>query len=124
MPESSIEPLWNLRKEIDVHDWLNQTACVFGVTAIALYWRLRSLKYLTPTDSIDIQEERLVWNGAGPEAEGQKPKLYSRKFVEQLHTGLDNGDVAERRVTQVLNCTVQDLEELFRDYGLAPLVDL
>jgi XRE family transcriptional regulator, fatty acid utilization regulator len=124
MPESSIEPLWNLQKEIDVHDWLNQTARVFGVTAIALYWRLRSLKYLTPTDSIDIQEERLVWNGAGPEAEGQKPKLYSRKFVEQLHSGLDNRDVAERRVTQVLNCTGEDLEELFRDYGLEPPVDL
>jgi hypothetical protein len=41
-----------------------------------------------------------------------------------LHTGLDNRDVAERQVTQVLNCTGEDLEELFRDYGLEPPVDL
>ena len=74
MPEPSIEPLWTSRKEVDIHDWLNRTACVLGVTAIALYWRLRSLKYLTPADSIDIQEERLVWNGGGPEDEVKKPK--------------------------------------------------
>ncbi len=124
MPEASIEPLWAARKEPDIHDWLNQAAPVFGVTAIALYWRLRSLRYLTPDDSINIQEDRLVWNGAGPENETKKPKLYSRKFVEQLHAGLDNGRVAVRRVSQVLNCTIDDLEQLFRDYGLEPPFDL
>lgn len=124
MPETSLAPLWASRKEQDIHDWLNQRACIFGVTAIALYWRLRSLKYLTPADSIDIHEERLVWNGAGPEEEAKKPKLYSRKFVERLYAGLDNGSVAVRRVAQVLNCTIEDLEELFREYGLEPPFDL
>jgi len=124
MPEPSIEPLWASRKEVDIHDWLNRTACVLGVTAIALYWRLRNLKYLAPADSIDIQEERLVWNGGGPEDEVKKPRLYSRKFVQRLHAGLDNGHVAVRRVTQVLNCTIEDLEQLFREYGLKPPFDL
>jgi hypothetical protein len=32
--------------------------------------------------------------------------------------------VAVRRVTQVLNCTVEDLEQLFREYGLKPPFDL
>ena len=53
-----------------------------------------------------------------------KPKLYSRRFVECLHQGIDRGLISVRRVAGLLNCTIDDLKDLFREHGMEPPFDL
>jgi Zn-dependent peptidase ImmA (M78 family)/transcriptional regulator with XRE-family HTH domain len=123
MPSASLKPRWEKRGNQDLHDWLNETASEFQVTSDALYWRLRQLSWLTPAASLDINRERLTWNGRSPSAQAP-PKLFSRRFVERMHWALDRGELSVRRAAELLDCTVEDLEDLFKSYELPVPFDL
>jgi len=123
MPSASLKPRWEKRGDQDLHDWLNETASEFQVTSDALYWRLRQLSLLTPTASLDINRDRLTWNGRSPSAQ-TLPKLFSRRFVERMHWALDRGELSVRRAAELLDCTVEDLEDLFKSYELRVPFDL
>lgn len=122
MPARSLKPLWDARGE-DINDWMNRTASAFLVTAQALKWRLTNLGWLSKADHLDIQDSRLVANGR-PEAEQQKPRLFNEDFVRRMHTALERGDISVRRAASVLEITIEDLADLFRDYGLPVPFDL
>jgi Zn-dependent peptidase ImmA (M78 family)/transcriptional regulator with XRE-family HTH domain len=115
MPAASLKPRWEKRGEQDLHDWLNETASKFEVTSDALYWRLRQLGWLTQAASLDVVKERLTWNGRSPSAQ-TLPKLFSRRFVERLHWALERGEISVRRAAELLDFTVEDLEDLFKSY--------
>ncbi len=123
MPEPTVKKAWELRAGKEIHTWLNETAQFFGVSAKALYWRLRNLELLSEGDALTVQQERLTWNGAeGPRA--KKPKLYSRPFMERLHRGLDQGYVSVRKAASLLETTVYGLRLLFEENGLEVPFDL
>ena len=70
-----------------------------------------------------VQQDRLTWNGAeGPQA--KKPKLYSRRFMERLHRGLDRGHVSVRKAASLLDTTVHGLRLLFEENGMEVPFDL
>jgi len=119
MPAQSIHPAWESRNNADVEGWLKEVAELLGVSSKALFWRLVNLGYLSKADLVDINLDALA-------AEGQatRPKLYSRRYVECLHKGLDKGSLSVRRAACLLDCTIEDLEDLFRDYGMEPPFDL
>jgi Zn-dependent peptidase ImmA (M78 family)/DNA-binding XRE family transcriptional regulator len=123
MPAESLKPRWEKRGDQDLHDWLNATASEFQVTSDALYWRLRQLSWLTSAASLDINKDRLTWNGRSP-SDQSKPKLFSRRFAERLHWALERGEISVRRAVELLDCTVEDLEELFKSYEMPVPFDL
>ena len=123
MPSASLRPRWERRGDKDPHDWLNETASEFEVTSDALYWRLRQLGWLTQAASLDIIKERLTWNGRSPSAQTQ-PRLFSHRFVERLHWALERGEISVRRAAELLDFTVEDLEDLFKSYGFSVPFDV
>ncbi|MBV8174047.1 MAG: ImmA/IrrE family metallo-endopeptidase [Verrucomicrobia bacterium] len=123
MPAASLQPRWENRGERDLHKWLNETASDFEVTSRALYWRLRQVGWLTPAASLEINPDRLTWNGRSPSTQ-TLPKLFSRRFVERIHWALEHGKLTVRRAAELLDCTVEDLEKLFRSYDLPVPFDL
>jgi XRE family transcriptional regulator, fatty acid utilization regulator len=123
MPEPSLKPRWERRGDGEIHSWLNQTASEFHVTAVALYWRLRQLGWLTAAASLEVDPQRLTWNGLSPSAQ-TLPKLFSRRFVERLRRALERGDLSVRRAAGLLDCTIEDLEDLFKSYEMEAPFDL
>jgi Zn-dependent peptidase ImmA (M78 family)/DNA-binding XRE family transcriptional regulator len=123
MPAAGLKPRWEKRGPQDIHDWLNETASEFLVTSDALYWRLRQVGWLTQAASLDINRDRLTWNGRSP-SEQTLPRLFSHRFVERLHGALQRGDLSVRRAAELLDCTIEDLEGLFGSYDFPVPFDL
>lgn len=116
MPRSVLNPLWSTRGKRELHAWINATARELGVSGQALFYRLKALSWIPAEEELRIDFERLKWHGR-EQRESEKPKLYSPKFVEMLHRMLDGGWISVRRAAALLNCTVEDLVNLFRSYG-------
>jgi len=123
MPAMSLKPRWEKRGNQDLHDWLNENASEFEVTSQALYLRLRQLGWLTQAASLDIVQERLTWNGRSPSAQ-TLPKLFSHRFVERLHWALEHGEISVRRAAELLDFTVEELEDLFKSYEFSVPFDV
>ena len=119
MPAQSVRTLWEARKEREIHSWIKETAHLFGVSGPALLWRLFNLGHLNKAALEAIHQKRL-----SQEPEATKPKLYSQRFVQCLHKGIDKGLISVRKVAALLDCNIEDLEDLFREYGLEPPFDL
>jgi Zn-dependent peptidase ImmA (M78 family)/transcriptional regulator with XRE-family HTH domain len=117
MPERPLKPLWDSRGNQDIHDWLNRTASAFLVSAKALKWRLTNLGWLSKSDHLDIQDARLIANGR-PEADQKTPPLFNEDFVRRMQTAIERGDISVRRAASLLELTIEDLADLFRDYAL------
>jgi XRE family transcriptional regulator, fatty acid utilization regulator len=119
MPAESVEAVWKSRKNADTEAWLREVAAVYGVSGRALFWRLVNLGYLSKADLVDIHLDALAADN-----QDAKPKLYSRRFIECLHKSLDKGLLSVRRAAGLLDCTIEDLEDLFCEYGMEPPFDL
>lgn len=117
MPERTLAPKWQSRGDLDIHQWLNETATELLVTAVALKWRLVQLGWLDKGDLMDIRDDKLRANGR-PDKEQSVPRLFSAEFVECMHRALLQGDISARRLASLLGMTLHDLQDLFREYGL------
>ncbi|MGA8260202.1 MAG: XRE family transcriptional regulator [Arenicellales bacterium] len=117
MPEKTLFPKWRARDDMEIHNWLNETATELLVTAVALKWRLVQLGWLTKRDLPYIQDGRLRANGR-PGAQQVVPRLFSREFVESLHEAVLGGEISARRTASLLDMSLHDLQDLFRDYDL------
>jgi Zn-dependent peptidase ImmA (M78 family) len=123
MPTVVLRALCAQRGTTEIHDWLNATASSLSVTAKALKTRLDQAELLGADDLLRIDPARLTYNGRTP-SEQTTPKLYSQRFVEMLHWALDEGQLSVRRAAGLLDCTIEDLADLFRDYGMECPFDL
>lgn len=123
MPESGLKKRWEEREGRDIHDWINETASAYHVTSIALYWRLRALGWLSEGDALDVHADRLTWNGQTP-SEQTLPKSYSSRFVERLHWGIETGHASVRWTAKLLDCSIEEMKDLFHAYGLEAPFDL
>ena len=123
MPERALNPLWQARGEENINRWLNRTASAFLVSAQALRYRLKNLGWLSKADELDIQDTALIANGR-PQIEQRKPRLFNEDFVRRVQKAIENGDLSVRRAASLLDCTVEDLADLFRDYGFPVPFDL
>jgi Zn-dependent peptidase ImmA (M78 family) len=123
MPERTLIPRWQARDGSDIHDWLNHTASELMVTAVALKWRLVQLGWLTKADLLEVRDDRLTANGC-PRQPLPTPKLFSQEFVQRLQGALANGGLSVRRAAALLEMTIDDLGNLFTEYGVPVPFDL
>ena len=119
MPAHTVTSLWTAREDREVTEWLKDAASVLEVSGIALYWRLVDLGLLSKDGTETIRKQSLARESVTAE-----PKLYSRGFMAALHEGLDRGAVSVRKAATILDCTIDNLEELFREHGFEPPFDL
>ena len=59
-----------------------------------------------------------------PVAAVEPPPLFSKPFAEVLARALDDGRISARRAADLLDLTVDDLPDLFRDHGIEATVEL
>jgi Zn-dependent peptidase ImmA (M78 family) len=123
MPERTLAPRWHARGNTDIHAWLNTTATDLLVTAVALKWRLVQLGWLGKAELLEILDSRLTANGR-PQHPLPQPKLFSAPFVERLQEALAKGRLSVRRAASLLEMTIEDLADLFKDHELPVPFDL
>jgi Zn-dependent peptidase ImmA (M78 family)/DNA-binding XRE family transcriptional regulator len=119
MPRMAVEGCWNQRSTAEIHGWINRTADAFGVTAKALFSRLRALDMVSPADVMAIDEDRLTWNGRVPNKRNL-PALFSKRFMDRILKALDKGLLSESRAARLLDLTSEEMWRVMGLYGLQP----
>jgi len=119
MPRDAILDQWKQRGKKEIHNWIKAAADEFGVTALALYNRLRALDLIPVTERASISEARLTWTGRIPSV-GNLPPLFSAKYMRRIRKALDRGFLSERRAASLLGLTPEEMDTLMQTYGLAP----
>ena len=119
MPQDAILDRWKQRGKKDTHNWIKAAADEFGVTALALYNRLRALDLIPVAERASISEARLTWTGRVT-AVGSLPPLFSAKYMRRIRKALDRGFLSERRAASLLDLTTEEMDKLMETYGLAP----
>ena len=126
MPADVIRKRWDSRPaDLDLHEWLNATAEALRVTSQALKWRLVAMGLLSKPDLLEINDERLTWNG-GVIGEDRNPSpAFSRTFISRIGRAIERGDLSVRRTVELLGASgTGGLKELFRTHGLEVPFDL
>jgi len=123
MPERVLSPLWQARGQQDIHLWLNRTATTFLVSAKALKWRLINLGWLSKSEQSSMDDAKLTANGR-PKKDQTSPRPFSAEFASRLHVALSKGKLSVRRAASLLDLAIEDLADLFRNYGLPVPFDL
>ncbi len=129
MPRKAVEAAarWKELRGDALPATLNATADRLGVSSLALKWRLVSLGLIERATEKLISGDALRNNGRpngrqaglfGDAPEGDRPPLFSRKFVEIVARAIDEGRVSTRKIAGLLNLAVDDLEELFAQHGV------
>jgi transcriptional regulator with XRE-family HTH domain len=124
MPVHVLKPRWDTRGDKNLHGWILATAQDLQVSGRALYWRLRNLGWLSDGDALDIDPGRLAQRANATHRAPSLPPLYSEAFVERLHKVLDSGLVSVRKAADLMDCTVEDIADLFGTYNKKVPFDL
>lgn len=118
MPRKSLKPHWDDAISMEIHSRINAVAAKFGVSGIALYWRLLNLNWITKDIDREINFDRLKNYGLKPGIQGEEmPRLYSEVFVENLYQVLDKGLVSLRKAAEILDCHTEAIEDLLEECG-------
>jgi len=113
MPEAVVRDAWAKRSRFsDLLDWYDRTATMFQVSAKALFYRLKNLDI----DTSGVLEAQL--GGLGYTEQATEDQPYPEHFVKLLRTALEEGKVSARRTARDLECSLDELAELFRRYGM------
>ena len=114
---------WSTFAQDELIRRLNAAADELHVTASALKWRLAALGELKPAAARSVPDAALRNNGQDV-VEDIPPTLFSRPFVEMIGLAIDRGHVSVRRIADLLDLTVEGLEELLVAHDVACPVDL
>lgn len=112
MPTGGLESRWKKREDTEIHEWIMVESEDLGVSGQALYYRLKNLGWLKGV----VYEDTLVRHVAEDEEAG-RPPLYSKLFVRRLHDVLEKGLASVRQAAELLDCDIEDIEDLLGDYG-------
>ncbi|MBM3301992.1 MAG: ImmA/IrrE family metallo-endopeptidase [Deltaproteobacteria bacterium] len=123
MPRKSLRTKWEQRGKGEIHEWILDTATEYCVSGQALFYRLKNLKWMSDADIQRINLDRLKMPKDACK-EKSKPKLYSQVFVDRLRRTLEKGLISVRKAASLLDCTIEDLEDLFHEYGMKVPFDL
>jgi len=116
MPADIVARRWEQRNDVDLCDWLNSTASAFGVTSLALKWRLVVLGHLSKARAEGLASSRLAGNG-GLESR-TTPLLFSRDFVARVYGAVEAGHLSLRKAMRLLGLPGPEFGALCRAYGL------
>lgn len=122
MPMFALEPHLDAKAEKDINLWLNSVATSLGVSSSALRYRLKNNRCISAAEAAQIDESKLRNNGVA-EVQDEMPALFSRRFMEVLQCGLEQGSISVRRVCSLLDITIDELKDTFDSHQVkAPFV--
>lgn len=103
------------KAEAEIPPWIRNAAMHFKVSGQAVKWRLVCLGLLKTSvakriDSLTIRVELSSRRSA--------PPRFSRRFLETLGWGIEEGFISARRAAEVVGTTLDDLVDLFSEHGL------
>ena len=125
MPAQSLEryiaenPLPRDRDTAQLVNWIRSAASLFMVSGDAMRWRLCCLTYISnaTANNLDAVEIRVPSTNV-------VPPQFSRRFVEVLGWGIEQGHISVRRAAEVIGDTIDDLADLFSEHGLKTPFDM
>ena len=117
MPQTTLGPLWAKREEkgLDVVEWVKMAAEKLQVSGLAMSYRIKNLGWPSASDQEELEAADLT---RSMRSDG-KQRLYSEEFVQLIHRVLENGRVTRRKMAEILDCTIEDIEDLLADYQMA-----
>lgn len=122
MPEKAVRGEWRRPEDADRSGWarwLSELAVKFRVSSVALQWRLVQLGMLKKSD-VDPSHE---WNGElGKRVD--RPGLFGLDFVTALRDGIEEGKISVRRASTLVGLTIDELADLFDEYGMGVPFDI
>lgn len=101
--------------------WLRNGATHFRVSGQALKYRLLSLGILRRPDVEWVHDHELRVSAPGQD---HLPARFSRRFVDTLGWGIEEGHVSVRKAADVVGISIDDLADLFAEHGLKVPFDL
>jgi Zn-dependent peptidase ImmA (M78 family)/DNA-binding XRE family transcriptional regulator len=116
MPEEIIRTLWAQAPEDDETEWRSwvfDSAHRLHVTPLALLWRFVQLELIDSKSAKESEDWSVVH-----EIEGDKPPRFSLDFMKTLGHGLEEGRISVRRAAALIDLTIDDLADLFREHSL------
>lgn len=122
MPESTLrkwEGQARLGNKIKLRSWVHESAQRLHVTFSALLWRLVQLDMLEK-DAVVESEPWSVVRETGDDT----ARRFSLDFVRTLKLGLDEGRISVRRAATLLDLSIDDLADLFREYSIEVPFDI
>jgi len=111
-----------LPTESGVIAWLAPAATRFRVSRTAMMWRLVVLGHVSRAAADRIKDA--VPAGSGKADKAEPPPRFSRRFVDTLGWGIEQGHLSARRAATLMDMTLDDLAELFAEHQLAAPFDL
>jgi Zn-dependent peptidase ImmA (M78 family) len=112
MPGSSIRKHWQENVELPVEERIVKMAQFFNVSGTAMFFRLKNLGLLDP--NLSLSEIYFKY-----QTDKVKPRVYSEAFVKKLYAVIDKGFVSLRKAAELLNCNIEDIQDLFKEYRIA-----
>ncbi|ANB18987.1 XRE family transcriptional regulator [Dokdonella koreensis] len=103
----------------DLNEWVRTAASVFLVSGDAMRWRLACLKHIAQATA-----KRLESAAIRVASENVPPPHFSRRFVEALGWGIEQGYVTVRRASEIVDESIDGLAELFTEHGLKTPFDM
>lgn len=97
---------------------LNLVADELHVTSSALRWRLAALGKLKKAVANSLPEAKLRNNGRNSATGKAPPPLFSPSFLEVIGNAIEEGKVSVRRLSRLLDMSIDDLSDLFAAQGL------
>jgi len=122
MPKSILRSLWDQAphdNETEWRSWVIESANRFHVTALALLWRFVQLEMIDRNTVIESEH----WSARLEKEEG-KPRRFSLDFMKTLNQGLEEGRISVRRAAALVDLSIDDLADLFREYSLEAPFDI
>lgn len=111
-------PVPNDEAELPV--WIKHAASHFHVSGQAFKWRLVGLGVLGKAAAGRV-DDGLIRMECG---NAPLPPLFSRRFMETLGWGIQEGQLSVRRAAEVVGTTLDELADIFAAHGLKTPFDL
>ena len=122
MPENIIRSWWEQAPPVNENEWCSwviESAKKLHVTGLALLWRFVQLGLIDKKTVIESERWRVIH-----ESEEYRPRRFSLNFIETLSQGLEEGRISVRRTAALLDLSIDDLADLFREHDLEPPFDI
>lgn len=111
-----------LPAETGIVAWLAPAAAHFKVSRAAMLWRLVALGHVKRAAADRLRDSVPSSNVAADKAD--LPPRFSRRFVDTLGWGIEQGHLSARRAATLMDMTLDDLAGLFHEHGIAVPFDL
>ena len=111
MPASEIKLRWEKRASLPVAGWVKAAASHFDVSADAVCYRLVAL-------GLAEKAELPIGATTATRSPGSEPPAFSRRFIERLSWGIENGEISVRKMLEVLGITLKDFRNSAEAHGI------